>query len=305
MSLFRALTVFLISALPCLSATFGTVVFHTDALSDLLLDESRKRMYVLDPISGQVEVYSIATKSPAPSSFINLDTNCGPFSMALSPPASAGAAPQFLYVACYNTQSLDVVDLTKLIKTASVTLPAPPEAVAAGSDGKVLVSTTGTSTGQNVLTIYDPSPTTTTVIRSVLNPPGAPAVITTPLGTPYLASHARLQVTTNGNTIVGVHETTTTRTVFVYDVPSATVLRSRTVTGISPILAVSPDGSRFVSGQYLFDTPSLAVLAQQNATNSPFTFIAGANFTTQANQGEPSFRPTERRSIRPTTSFRT
>ncbi len=291
MSLFRALAVFLISIFPCMSATFGTVVFHTDALSDLVLDESRKRMYVLDPVSSQVEVYSTASKTPAPSSFINLDTNCEPFSMAISPPASAGASPQFLYVACYNTQSLDVIDLTKLIKTASVTLPAAPEAVAAGSDGKVLVSTVGTSSGQNILTIYDPSLATTTVIRSVLNPPGAPVAITTPLGTPYLASHARLLATPNGNTIIGVHETTTTRTVFIYDVASATVLGSRTVTGVSAILAVSPDGSRFVSGQYLFATPSLAVLAQQNTTNSPFTFIATANFTTQANQGGAIFSP--------------
>ena len=61
--------------------------------------------------------------------------------------------------------------------------------------------------------------------------------------------------------------------------------------GVSPILAVAPDGSRFVSGQYLIDTPSLAVLAQQSATNSPFTFIAGANFTTQANQGGAIFSP--------------
>lgn len=274
-----------------MSATFGTVINHTDALSDLVLDESHnpKRLYVLDPIASQVEVYSLASKTPAPSSFINLDTGCEPLAMAMS--ASATSAAQYLYVACYATQSLDVVDLSKLVKTASISLPAAPEAVAVGADGKVLVSTIGTTTGQNVLTIYDPSPTATTAIRSVLNPPGAPAVVTTPLGTPYLASHARMVVTPNGNTIVGVHETTTTRTVFVYDVASATVLRSRTVTGISPILAVAPDGSRFVSGQYIFDTPSLAVLAQQNTTNSPFAFVAGANFSTQANQGGAIFTP--------------
>ena len=268
MSLFRALAVFLISILPCISATFGTVVFHTDALSDLVLDESRKRMYVLDPISNQVEVYSIATKSPAPSSFINLDTNCEPFSMALSPAASAGASPQFLYVACYATQSLDVIDLTKLVKTASVTLLAAPEAVAVGSDGKVLVSTIGTSTGQNILTIYDPSPTAPAVLRSVLNPPGAPAVVTLPLGTPYLAGHARMQATPNGNTIIGVHETTTTRTVFVYDVASATVLRSRTVTGQSTVLAMSPDGSRFMAGFTLYDVATLSALGQMNNANA-------------------------------------
>jgi uncharacterized protein (TIGR03437 family) len=281
----RALSVFVLSVLPCLSANFGTVINHTDALSDILLDESRtpKRLYVLDPLASQVEVYSLASRTPAPSSFINLDTGCQPLAMAMS--------AQSLYVACYATQTLDVIDLTKLVKTNSVSLPAPPEAVAVGSDGKVLVSTIGTATGQNILTIYDPSPTAATAIRSVLNPPGAPVVVTVPLGTPYLASHARLVATPNGSTIVGVHESATGRTVFVYDVPSATVLRSRTLAGVSPILAVAPDGSRFVSGQALFDTASLAVLAQQNATNSPFTFVATANFTTQANQGGAIFSP--------------
>ncbi len=293
MPLHRALFCFVLSVLPCVSANFGTVIFHTDALSDLVLDETRstRRLYVLDPIANQVEVYSLASRTPAPSSFINLDTNCEPLAMAMSQPASAGTAAQFLYVACYASQSVDVIDLNKLVKTASVTMPAPPEAVAVGSDGKVLVSTIGTSTGQNVLTIYDPSAAATTIIRSVLNPPGAPVAVTTPLGTPYLASHARMVATPNGNTIIGVHESTTTRTVFVYDVASATVLRSRTVNGVSPILAVSPDGSRFVSGHYLMAASSLAVMAQQSTANSPFTFIAGANFTTQANQGGATFSP--------------
>ena len=293
MPLYRALAFFTLSVLPCLSANFGTVINHTDPLSDLVLDESRspKRLYVLDPIASQVEVYSLATRTPAPSSFINLDTGCEPLAMAISVPASSTSAAQFLYVACYATQSIDVIDLTRLVKTASVTMPAAPEAVAVGSDGKVLVSTIGTTTAQNILTIYDPSPNAPVMIRSVLNPPGAPVAVTTPLGTPYLASHARMVSTPDGNTIIGVHETATTRTIFVYDVASVTVLRSRTITGVSPILAIAPDGSRFVSGQYLVDTSSLAVLAQQNASNSPFTFILGANFTTQANQGGATFSP--------------
>jgi len=294
MSLLRALSVFLLSILPCLSANFGTVINHTDALSDMVLDESRKRLYVLDPIASQVEVYSTASKTPAPSSFINLDTNCGPPAMAMARPAAANASPQFLYVACYFTQSLDVIDLTKLAKTASVTLPANPQAVAVGFDGKVLVSTIGTTAGQNILTIYDPSPTAANVLGSVLITPAAPAVPTVPPpnGTPFLASHARLQPTTDGKTIIGVHEfANNTRTVFVYDVASATVLRSRTVAVISPVLAVSPDGSRFLSGPFLFDTQSLAILAQQNTTNSPFTFIGGANFNLQTNQGGAVFSP--------------
>ncbi len=35
----------------------------------------------------------------------------------------------------------------------------------------------------------------------------------------------------------------------------------------------------------LFDTQTLAVLAQQNMTNSPYVFPANANFNVQTNQG--------------------
>ena len=45
-----------------------------------------------------------------------------------------------------------------------------------------------------------------------------------------------------------------TRTVFVFDVASSVVLCSRVVPVISPTLAVSPDGSKFLSGPLLFDT---------------------------------------------------
>jgi uncharacterized protein (TIGR03437 family) len=54
---------------------------------------------------------------------------------------------------------------------------------------------------------------------------------------------------------------------------------------------VSADGSRFVSGNLLFDTGTLAVVAQQNTTNSPFIFTNGANFTTLTNQGGAVFLP--------------
>jgi uncharacterized protein (TIGR03437 family) len=294
MSLLRAPLVFILCAAPCLSATFGTVINHTTALSDLALDEARKRLYVLDPFLSEVEVYSTASRTPAPSSFVNLDTNCAPPSMALSRPATAGGSPQFLYVACYATSSIEVIDLTTLRKTLSVTLPAAPQAIAVGADGRVLVSTNGTSAGQNILTIYDPSPSAATSLSSVLITPGAPSIPTVPPpnGVAFLASHARLQPTADGKTIIGVHEfANNSRTVFVYDVAAATVLRSRTVPAITPILAISPDGLRFLSGPFLFDTQSLAIVAQQSAVNSPFQFVANANFNVQTNQGGAVFTP--------------
>jgi hypothetical protein len=107
----------------------------------------------------------------------------------------------------------------------------------------------------------------------------------------YFAGKSQLQATPDGTRIVGVNQQATTRTVFVFDVASSTVLASRTIAATSPILAVSPDGSEFLSGPMLFETSTLLVLAQQNTTNSPFVFASGANFTTQTNQGGAVFLP--------------
>ena len=108
----------------------------------------------------------------------------------------------------------------------------------------------------------------------------------------YFASKSQLQATRDGTKIIGVNQlANNTRTVFVFDVASSTVLASRNIAAISPILAVSPDGSEFLSGPMLFETSTLLVLAQQNAANSPFVFPAGANFTTQTNQGGAVFLP--------------
>jgi len=63
------------------------------------------------------------------------------------------------------------------------------------------------------------------------------------------------------------------------------------VAGISSMLAVSSDGSRFLSGPLLFDSSTLLVQAQHNVANAPYTFPAGANFNTQTVQGGAVFMP--------------
>src|SRR2546423_1291545 len=57
MQVIRAPLLFL-SALPCLAATFGTVVPHAQPLADLVIDEARRRLYVVNTASNQVEVYA-------------------------------------------------------------------------------------------------------------------------------------------------------------------------------------------------------------------------------------------------------
>src|SRR5262249_15835300 len=81
--------------------------------------------------------------------------------------------------------------------------------------------------------------------------------------------------------------------VFVYDVASSTILRSGTVNFVSNVLSIAPDGSKFMAGLTLFETDTLTVLAQQNASNAPFVFPGGGanNFNTQQNQGGSVFSP--------------
>lgn len=284
---------------PSWAATFGTVVPHTAPLADIVLDENRKLLYVLNATVSppKVEIYNTTTHPPSPALGISsIAVDPIPLSMAMS------RSGNFLYVACYNSSSLDVIDLNTRARVNSVRLSANPQAVAVGYDEKVLISTIGTATGQGVLTIYDPSATATNSLQAVVVGPTAPTIPTfpPPNSNAFLSGHSRMVATPDGKTIVGVHEQAATRAIWVYDVASATVLRSRiiTVTASSlsaptPILAVSPDGSRVLSGHLLFATQSLLMLGQQNSNNSPFTFGPGAvpNFFTQTQQGGGVFTP--------------
>jgi hypothetical protein len=128
-----------------------------------------------------------------------------------------------------------------------------------------------------VLITYDPVTGKTQPVSVAPPAPVAPT-LPPPNGIMYLAGKSRLQTSQDGKLIVGVNLQAATRTVFVFDVASSIVLGSRVVPVISPTLAVSPDGSKFLSGPMLFDTQTLAVLAQQNTTNSP-SFPANANFS--------------------------
>jgi len=231
MRVFRPVLVLFLSVLPALSATFGTPVQHPSPLVDLAYDSARKRLYVLSPLSNTLEVYDTTAKVPtllAKGGTITVDAN--PVSMALSWPVSG--ASRYLYVACYTGGVIDQIDLATLTRTGTISLPANPEAVAIGFDGKLLISTIGTPQGQFVLTTYDPNSGAANALQAVTVTPPAPAAPTVPPpnGLPYLAVRAHLVATPDGQTIIGVHEpANNTRTVFVYQVSSATMLRSRSV----------------------------------------------------------------------------
>ncbi len=284
-----------LAALPGFSATFGTVVPAPGggSYSDVVLDEPRQRLYLCDSSGNRVDVYSIQQKTFLAS--ITVDSQ--PVSVALAPAAGSAASPT-LYVTAYTGGTLDIVDLTKstLSVTNRVSLPASPEGVAAGGDGRVLISTVGSS-GSNILLIYDPSAPSSSRLTNVAITPAAPTppTLPAPSGDTYASYHSKLLTTSDGTMIIGANvtssATTNNRVVFLYQVASGTVLQSRVVTNLSNVLSVSPDGTKFMAGSSLFDTQTLSIRAQENVANAPFAFPSGANFNTQTNQGGSVFSP--------------
>ena len=64
MSVFRPLLVFAFCIAPCFSATFGTLVTHNSPIADLVVDEARKRLYVVDTNANAVDVYITSVNPP-------------------------------------------------------------------------------------------------------------------------------------------------------------------------------------------------------------------------------------------------
>src|SRR5436190_15201072 len=129
-------------------ATFGTVTPALGA-ADLVLDQGRGRLYLINSNLNRVQVYSIATRSFLAS----ISTSTQPLAGAMSPDG------KFLYVTCYAQASLNVIDLDRSTVIRRVSLQASPEGVAVGADGKALITTIGTGQGNqyNTLLIYDPA----------------------------------------------------------------------------------------------------------------------------------------------------
>ena len=286
MSFLRFLAVVCFLGLPSLAATFGTAT-PVLGISDLVLDEPRGRLYLINSNLNRVDVYTIATRTFRAS----ISTGTRPLAGAMSPDGKV------LYVTAYDQGSLNVIDLERAAVTRRVSLPANPEGVAVGIDGKVLITTIGTGPGNtlNTLLVFDPNASTGAEVISVPIgvTPAAPPVAP-PLGRTALATRSAMLATRDGTRIIGVNNTAAnTRSIFVYEVSSATVLRARTVNFVSNVLSIAPDGSKFMAGLTLFETGALAVLAQQNAANAPFSFTTGApvNFNTQQNQGGSIFAP--------------
>lgn len=272
-------------------ATFGTVYSLGGTPSDLAIDEIRGKLYLVNSAANRVDVFSTAEKR-----VVNrIAVGQFPLAAAISPDNN------YLYVTNTQSASLSVIDLGTESVVNTISLPARPEGVAVGFDGRALVTTQGTGTNNalNTLLLYDRTQQSGQQVYSVPFPPA----ITTPnplpavfAGRPATAFPGRLMPTPGGSFLIGmvaINQTTNAAqtTLFVYEVASGTVVRSRTVTGQSTILSMAPDGSRFMAGSTLYDTATLAVVGQMSTANLPFFVGAGVNpaFNIQRNLGGSSF----------------
>jgi uncharacterized protein (TIGR03437 family) len=290
----RKLSIYVAAVCACVrlaaqtAATFGTPIPAPGNLQDIVLDEGRGKLYLVDNAGNQVEVYSIPDQKFLPPIAVGQQ----PVSAAMSPDG------RFLFVTNFGSSTLSVVDLNAAGTVNTISLPAPPEGVAVGFDGRVLITTIGTgsaATPVNTLLVFDPSqvPGSPAQLTPVTAPPPAPQSPLLPgfiAARPFLTFRGRLQATPDGQLIIGMNTPTGNSTiVFVYEAASAAVLQARLTPGLSTVMSVSPDGSRFMSGLRLFETRTLNMLAQTNASNANFPIPAAFNL--QQNVGGSVFSP--------------
>ncbi len=284
-------TFFTLATLPAQTGTFGAVTTLGETPNDVVMDELRGLLYLVRTNANRVDVYDYVNK--AMLSPISVGTF--PVSAAISPDSNT------LYVTNAVSTSVSVIQLgtNQIVKTLS--LPVRPEGVAVGADGRVLITTqgTGVNNASQTLLLYDPRQDATLQLTVV----SSPAQISTAninqnifLGRPTTPFPGKLITTPDKNFIVGmvaINQTANSAqtTMFVYEVASGTVLRSRTITGQSTVLAMAPDGSRYMAGSAQFAFSNLNVNGQMNVGNLPFTLPSGNSFPTAVNYGGSVFSP--------------
>ena len=268
-------------------ATFGDVISLGGTPSDLVLDELRRRLYLVNDRANRVDIFDI-------------DANqlVGSIGVGITPLAAAMSMDNaWLYVTNNGNSSLSVIDLARRQVTQTVLLPSKPEGVEVGLDGRVLISMVGTGVvsgiPQGTLAVYDPLQVQGQQLTAVQVPalPSTPAPLpATTLPRPTTTFRGKLLRTPDGQFIVGVITPATASTyIFVYEAASGVILRNRTASGQSSVLSMSPDGSRFMAGLAMYDTATLAVISQMN--NASAGFQTTAVFNTAQNVGGSAFTP--------------
>lgn len=266
-------------------ATFGEVVQLGGTPADIVLDEPRGRLYLVLTAANRVDIYDPAVKAVT-----------GSFGVGIQPLAAAMSLDgNFLYVTNNGSSTLSVIDLRTGTTSQTAALPARPEGVEAGADGRVLICTQGTGVANlnNTLLIFDPTQVQTNQVLPVQFPPPPP----TPSGAPGVFARpvtnfrGKLIRTPDGRYIIGLStiNNNTQTVLYLYETLSGTILKSRTVTGQSTVLSMSPDGARFMAGFTLYETQTLNVVGQMTPSNIPFLFQG--SFNTLQNVGGSTFTP--------------
>ena len=120
-----ALTILCLCRLACQAATFGTVVPIAGGATDLVLDEARGRLYIVDTTQNRIDVYATAQKR-----FLNpIPVGKQPLSAAISRDGTR------LYVTIYSSSALEVVDLDSATVVKRVSLPVSGKALRSVKSG--------------------------------------------------------------------------------------------------------------------------------------------------------------------------
>lgn len=244
-----AYSLLVLSAVRAPAANFGTLVPIVGQFSDVAYDERRDVVYLANYALNRVDVYSVAQRRIVNS----INTGPQPDSLTLS------TDRQTLWVASQQASALYAINLNTSAPAGEYPLQVRPDAITTGSDGKVLVY------GSSGLMRFDPVAKELTQL--VITPPPVRAPGTVPAQSPLPQGfRAALTASQDGKVIVGIGVDGTGNAppmrLFVYEVASGTVLRSRDVSGLSSILSIAPDGSRFMAGPFLFDTNTLTILGR-------------------------------------------
>ncbi len=259
----------LIGVTPGRGANIGRVVPVIGQVSDLVYDPLRNQVYLSNFTENRVEVYSVAEGRLIGS----VSTGLQPSSLALTPDS------QTLYVANFGSNTLTAIDLNAGAVSAEIPVGARPDAIAIGNDGQVVVL------GSSGLMRFEP--VTQQFFRLPITPPpatppGLPAVLPGPVPQAFRAS---LRAAADGATIIGISN----NRLFVYETASGAVLRSRNVTGLPPTISVSPNGTRFMAGPFLFDSNTLTILGRTAFSN--VNLLGGSVFSPDGNTVYASFPP--------------
>ncbi len=237
-----ALLALLGAALSLPAANIGTAVPILGQVADLVYDEQRQLVYLANFSQNRIEVYSVGGQRL----LTPINVGAAPASVALSPDR------QTLYVANNSSNTVSVVDVSTGTLQDEVPIGSRPDSLAVGADGIVVIIG-----GGGLMRLNAPSRTVTAVAISppAAPPPGlpAPGAIPTPAG-----FRAQLAATSDGRLIFGM----SANRLFVYEVSSGTVLRSRTMGGLNAAISVAPDGAKFMVGPFLFDSNTLTVLGR-------------------------------------------